>query len=94
MEGSLEDPHPDHTKGGVMTHTCNPDILGVEAGKPEVQGHPWLQKLRASLGYWRDPVSNFQYRKGNQNCKKTFPLEKQSKTETGDSQKKKNTSYL
>lgn len=68
-------------------HTCNPDILGVEAGRPEVQGHPWLQKLRASLGYLRDPVSNFQYRKGNQNCKKTFPLEKQFKTETGDSQK-------
>lgn len=62
-------------------HTCNPEVLGVEAGRPQVQGHPWLQKLKASLGYLKDPVSNFQYRKGNQKCQRAFALQRQSKTE-------------
>lgn len=39
----------------IMAHACNPKIEEVEAGKPEIQGHPWLyEKLRLAWATW-DP---------------------------------------
>lgn len=35
-------PYPALPKQGIVEHVCNPIALEVEAGAPEIEGHPWL----------------------------------------------------